>query len=116
MAKNNINKTIIEGNLTADPKAIMSKTKPGEVVGASFSIAVNYSYKRKLNEKETVVVEGVDYFTIKAWNGLGNNLLSFKTKGDSVIVTGRNKQDRWTDGNGNECFGSHIEADEIQYR
>ncbi|MBQ9251582.1 MAG: single-stranded DNA-binding protein [Clostridia bacterium] len=72
-----MNKTIIIGNLTADPQ-VRSFTD-GESV-CNFRVAVNRPSKDGSKE--------ADFFNVSAWGRLGENCAKFLSKGKKVCVTG----------------------------
>jgi single-strand DNA-binding protein len=82
------NKVILIGNLTRDIelKEIPSGTKVGEG-----SIAVNRKYKDANGEKK----EEVSFVNFTAWGRKAEVMEEFLKKGDSVLLEGRLKQDRW---------------------
>jgi len=84
---NNLNSVLVEGNLVADPE--LRYTSSGTPV-CSFTIGVNRSWKDGDQWKDEA-----SYFDITAWNRQGEVCKEHLTKGQSVRVAGRLKQDRW---------------------
>ena len=76
------NKTMILGNLCADP--ISRETKEGKKV-ANLVIAVNEKYKDKNGEK----VEKTDFFNVVAWGNQVKFIEDYLGKGDMVHVEGK---------------------------
>ena len=84
------NKVILMGNLTRDPE--LRQTKGGTSI-CRFSVAVNRSYNSQdgSTRDETCFVE-VDSFGRKA-----ENIAKFFSKGKSILVEGRLRQENWED-------------------
>jgi len=78
-------KVILIGNLTKTPEV---KTVNGNPV-TDFSIAINDSFSDK--EEETTFVD------VTLWGKSAENLCKYKKVGDSILVEGRLKMDRWSD-------------------
>ncbi|HEC33018.1 MAG TPA: single-stranded DNA-binding protein [Candidatus Kaiserbacteria bacterium] len=86
------NKAEVMGNLTRKPelRALQNGTKV-----ASFSIAVNDSYKNK----EGVKVESVEYVNCVAWGKAGELIAQYMDKGSHIFVSGKLRTSSWeTDG------------------
>lgn len=81
---NNINIVILEGRLGRDPE--MRYTPTGKTV-THFPIAVN---------EQRGDQEHVSWFTVYAWNGLGEICDKYLRKGRRVLVHGRIYTDRVT--------------------
>ena len=103
---NDINCTILEGNLVRD--CDMKYTQSGVAIG-NISIAVNRS--RKQGDQW---VNEVSYFDIVLFGKTAENLKQYLTKGKSVTVKGFLKQDRWTDPQGNNRSRVSVIAEEIK--
>jgi len=74
-----MNKIIITGNLTADPR-VNTISRNGENISVcNFTVAVNEG--RGENQKTT-------YFNVAAWRGLAEPCSKFLTKGRKVLVEG----------------------------
>ena len=84
------NKVILMRNLTRDPE--LRQTKGGTSI-CRFSVAVNRSYNSQDGSArdETCFVE-VDSFGRKA-----ENIAKFFSKGKSILVEGRLRQENWED-------------------
>ena len=79
------NQINLMGNLVADPEF----KRVGDQDLGKFTLAVNDSYKK----------EGPpDYIDCEHWNP--GKVATFLAKGKSVLVTGRIKQDRWENNEG----------------
>ena len=82
------NKVILMGNLTRDPE--LRSTPSGQQV-ASFSLAVNRSWKNANGEQQ----EAVDYIDCNAWGKPGEIITQYMTKGSAILVSGRLQQRSW---------------------
>ena len=84
---NNLNRVIINGNLTNDCK--LERGKSGTAYGG-FCIAVNSSEK-----KGDEWVDTVSYFEVKAFGKLFESQHPYLNKGANVTVEGKLKQENW---------------------
>jgi single-strand DNA-binding protein len=82
------NKVILMGNLTRDPE--LRSTPSGQQV-ASFSLAVNRTWKNASGEQQ----EAVDYIDCNAWGKPGEIITQYMTKGSAILVSGRLQQRSW---------------------
>lgn len=82
------NKVILLGNLTKDPEL---RTIPSGQTVASFSLAVNRSWKNAAGEQQ----EAVDYIDCNAWGKAGELISQYMSKGRSLLVSGRLQQRSW---------------------
>jgi single-strand DNA-binding protein len=73
----NLNKVILEGNLTRDPE--LKYTKSG-TAQCRFSIAVNDDYAQK---------KVAYFFNVTAWGKLGETCDKYLKKGGGVIISGK---------------------------
>lgn len=107
---NNLNSTLLEGNLVRDPEFKYT----GKGVGmCKFSIATNRYYKQGQGDNLQTVQE-VSFFDIVTWGKTAETCNEYLTKGRGVRVVGRLKQNRWTDDNGKNhsqivVIGEHVE-------
>lgn len=76
------------GNLTRDPE--LRSTPSGQQV-ASFSLAVNRSWKNAAGEQQ----EAVDYIDCNAWGKPGEVITQYMKKGSGILVSGRLQQRSW---------------------
>jgi len=104
---NNLNDVLLEGNLTADAEI---KTLVSGTMLCIFGIAVNRSYKQD-DEWRTEV----SYFLCEAWGKIAEYAQNKLQKGRGVRITGRLKQDRWTDESGNNRQAVKIIADRLEF-
>lgn len=105
---NDLNSTLIEGNLTRDPE---SKYTSGGTCICRFSIASNRSYKKGEEwQKE------VSYFEADTWGKLAENCAAILRKGRGVRVVGYLKQERWTDKDGKSRSAVNIVAEHVEFK
>lgn len=88
------------GRLTREPDI---KTTPSGVQIGNIGIATNYKYKD---------VEEVSFFNITCFKNL-LGVFPYLFKGQLVAITGRLKQDKWKDKNGNNQERISVIADSI---
>ena len=84
---NNLNRVIINGNLTTDCK--LERGKSGTAYGG-FCIAVNSSEK-----KDGEWVDVPSFFEVKAFGKLFESQHPYLNKGANVTVEGKLKQENW---------------------
>lgn len=102
---NNLNRVIINGNLTADCK--MEYGKSGTAYGG-FCIAVNRSVKKGDNWEETT-----SFFEVKAFGKLFESQRPYLTKGANVTVEGSLIQERWVTKDGEKRNKIVIQSDTL---
>ncbi len=88
---NNIDFTILDGNLTHDPE--MRNLKNDSVV-TTFNLAVNHERHGQEGNKY------VSYIPIETWDRLAENCATYLARGSRVTVSGELRQDRWKDDEG----------------
>ena len=81
-----LNKVLLIGNLTADPRELRT-TQGGAVVG-EFRIAVNDPVRRDAPPL---------FIDVTVWNKTAENCHRYLSKGRPVLVEGRLEEDSWTD-------------------
>lgn len=97
MARANLNQLILAGNLTADPE-IRSLGRADAFVTA-FTVAYHERYKP---EGAKDPIETTDFFDCEAFGKTGEFLGRYGVKGRSVLLTGKARQSRWEDKDGNK--------------
>lgn len=100
------NRVILIGRLTRDPE--LRYTGNGTAV-ASFSLAVDRTYKNGNGEKET------DYINIVAWRNLGERCGEYLAKGKMVAVEGRLQIRSYEDNNGVKRTVAEVVADDVRF-
>ena len=101
-----MNKIIVIGHLGRDPE--MRYTPNGQAV-TSFSVASSRRYTTGTGEQR----EETEWFTVSAWNRLGETINQYLTKGRRVYVEGRLKSSTWTGNDGETRFRNEITANQI---
>lgn len=76
------------GNLTRDPE--LRSTPNGQNV-ASFSLAVNRSWRNAAGEQQ----EAVDYIDCNIWGKPAEIITQYMKKGSGILVSGRLQQRSW---------------------
>ena len=87
MAKG-FNKVTQMGNLTRDPEL---RTTPNGQSVASFSLAVNRTWRNANGEQQ----EAVDYIDCNAWGKAGEIISQYMQKGRALLISGRLQQRSW---------------------
>ncbi|PXA04818.1 single-stranded DNA-binding protein [Coraliomargarita sinensis] len=85
------NQCTFVGNLTADPELRKIGDKATPVLDGS--LAVNRVYKDKEGRK----VEDVDFIPFTSFGKAAEILAKYLRKGDSVLLSGEMRQDKWED-------------------
>lgn len=98
----------IRGNLGANP---ILHTGPSGGKVARFDVAV--SVARFLRESETTDVQPPQWFAVKAFGALGENVNESLLKGTPVIVRGELLTEYWTDLAGEQHSRQVVRADSV---
>lgn len=85
------NQCTFVGNLTADPEIRKIGEKQTPILDGS--LAVNRVYKDKEGRK----VEDVDFIPFSSFGKAAEILSKYLRKGDSVLLSGEMRQDKWED-------------------
>jgi len=101
-----MNKVILMGRLTRDPE--MRQTASGLPV-ASFSLAVDRSYKGQDGERKT------DFINIVAWRQRAEFASRYFFKGMRVAVVGSMQTRSWEDQQGQKRYATEVVADELHF-
>ena len=97
--------TTLIGTLGKDPE--LRYTTGGTGV-ASFSMAVNRSYK-----KNDEWVQETSWFDVVCWGDLGEHCAESLVKGNRVIATGRLQQRSWETREGEKRYAIELVADAV---
>jgi single-strand DNA-binding protein len=108
MAGQNINRVVINGNLTRDPE--LRSTGGGTSV-CSLRIASNSRTK----DASGNWVDKPNYFDVTVWGAQGENVAQYLSKGRPVAVDGRLNWREWQDQGGNKRQSVDIIADSVQF-
>jgi len=101
------NQVILIGNLTRDPE--LRVTPKGTSI-CQFGMAVNRTYKDEAGNTR----EEVSFFDIEAWAKAGETIAKFMTKGRSMLVQGRLRQDTWEDKNQTSSDGKPLKRSRVK--
>lgn len=104
-----INKVILIGRLTHDPRLSYPGGSTNGVV--DFSIATNESYTGKDGQK----VEKVEYHKIIAWGGLAENVSKYCKKGSQVFIEGSIATRQFKAKDGTERRATEIKATTVKF-
>jgi single-strand DNA-binding protein len=99
------NKVVLIGRLTRDPE--LKFTQNGKAV-ASFSLAVDRSYKREGQPE-------CDFFRVNVWGKQAENCAKHLSKGSLVAVDGRIEINKYTDKDGNERTSIDVTANDVRF-
>lgn len=110
MAKRNINRVLLTGNLTRDPE--LRHTAGGTPV-CELGLAVNESYK---DSNSGEYKERANYFTITVWGAQGEACSTYLSKGRPIAVDGRLRYESWEDReSGQKRSAVKIVADSVEF-
>jgi len=101
-----MNKVFMIGNLSKDVD--LRTTQSGKAV-ATLTIAVNRRFKGQDGEKVT------DFFTVVAWNQLGEMCGKYLAKGKKVAVSGELQTRSYDAKDGSKRYVTEIIADEVEF-
>lgn len=101
-----INRAILVGRLTADPEL---KYTPSNVAVTSFSVAVERSYQKQGEERQT------DFINIVAWRTTAEFVCKYFKKGNMIAVDGSIQTRSYTDKQGNKRTAFEIVADNVSF-
>ena len=97
-----MNKTIVIGNLTADPQL---RTTPNGISVCDFTVAVN---GRRQGEE-------AQYFRVTAWRQLGENCQKYLAKGRKACVSGPVSARIWQTQSGESRVSLEITAEDVEF-
>lgn len=101
-----LNHITIHGRITNDIE--LKQTQSGVSV-CNFNVAVDRSYKKEGEEKQT------DFFTVVCWRGLAELVSKHFHKGKEILVSGEMQSRKWTDDNGNNRTNWEVMANTIDF-
>lgn len=101
-----INKVILSGRITRD---IEIKTTPGGTAVTQFSLAVERSFSRQGEEKQT------DFITCVAWGKTAEFIGRYFGKGRSIVILGNLRTRTYDDKNGTKHYVTEVYIDEAQF-
>ena len=101
-----INKVILSGRITRD---IEIKTTPSGTAVTQFSLAVERSFARQGEERQT------DFITCVAWGKTAEFIGRYFGKGRSIVILGNLRTRTYDDKNGTKHYVTEVYADEVQF-
>lgn len=101
-----LNKAILIGRLTRDPE--LKYLQNGTAV-ASFTLAVDRTFKNKDGEKEA------DFIPIVAWRKTAELCGKYLAKGSQAAISGRIQTRSYDANDGSKRYVTEIVADEVQF-
>lgn len=101
-----LNKVILMGRLTADPK--VDTLQGGTVVG-SFTMAVDRDYIKQGEDRQT------DFIPVKAFGKNAEFAGKYFKKGQLVAVSGRLQVSSWEDKEGKRRYTTEVLAQELHF-
>lgn len=101
-----LNCAVIMGRLTADPEL---RTTPNGISVTSFSVAVDRSYQRAGEDRQT------DFINVVAWRNTAEFVSRYFRKGSMIAVQGSIQTRNYEDRNGNKRTAFEIVADNVSF-
>jgi len=101
-------KAIITGNLVADPE---QRSTGGGLTVASFAVAVNEVRR----DKDGNNTEYVSFLNCTAFGRQAETICQYMKKGNGILVSGRLRQDRYEDKQGNKRSGVEIIVEDFNF-
>lgn len=99
-----MNKIMLIGRLTADPKVQIK----GATQWASFSLAVDRKFKKE-------GAPTADFFNCVAFGKLAELFNQYVFKGSKIAITGEMQQDNYTDKDGNKRYSWSVIVSEMDF-
>ena len=101
-----LNKVILSGRLTRD---IEIKTTPNGTAVTQFSLAVERSFAKQGEERQT------DFITCVAWGKTAEFIGRYFGKGRSIVILGQLRTRTYDDKNGTKHYVTEVYVDEAQF-
>ncbi|AMY05085.1 single-stranded DNA-binding protein [Staphylococcus condimenti] len=101
-----INRTILVGRLTRDPEF---RTTPSGVSVATFTLAVNRTFKNAQGEREA------DFINCVVFRKQAENVDKYVSKGSQVGVDGRLQSRSYENKEGNRVYVTEVVCDNVQF-
>lgn len=101
-----LNKAILIGRLTRDPE--LKYLQNGTAV-ASFTLAVDRTFKNKDGEKEA------DFIPVVAWRKTAELCGKYLAKGSQAAISGRIQTRSYDANDGSKRYVTEVVADEVQF-
>ncbi|MBR6030109.1 MAG: single-stranded DNA-binding protein [Clostridia bacterium] len=106
-----MNKLVIIGNLTSDPKLRQVQGRDGYVSVCDFTVAVN----RRNGRTNSNGQPEADFFRVTAWRGLGETCQKYLAKGRKAAVTGAVSCRTYTGTDGVTRASLEVTADDVEF-
>ncbi|MCI2773444.1 single-stranded DNA-binding protein [Staphylococcus petrasii] len=101
-----INRVILVGRLTKDPEY---RQTPSGVAVATFTLAVNRTFKNKNGEREA------DFINVVVFRQQAENVNKYLSKGSLAGVDGRIQSRSYENKEGQRVFVTEVVADSVQF-
>ncbi len=101
-----MNNVSLIGRLTADPELRHTQS---DIATTRFSIAVDRTYSRQGEEKQT------DFISIVAWRQTAEFICKYFSKGQRIALTGSIRTGSYTDRDGNKRYTFDVQADNVEF-
>lgn len=101
-----LNIVALMGRLTADPEL---KRTSNDIAVTTFTLAVNRSYVRQGEERQT------DFITVVAWRQTAEFVCRYFTKGQLMAVDGSIQTRNYTDKEGNKRTAFEVVANNVHF-
>lgn len=95
---------LIQGNCTRDAEV----RQVGQSQVAKIGVAVSEKYKGRDGQ----IQESTEFFDVEIWDKAG--VYPYLTKGQSVLIVGQQKTDKWQDQNGQNRESKKVRAQVVQ--
>lgn len=95
---------IIQGNCTRDAEV--------RQVGQSQVAKIGVAVSEKFRNKEGAIQESTEFFDVEIWDKAG--VYPYLTKGQSVLIVGQQKTDKWQDQQGQNRESKKVRAQVVQ--
>lgn len=102
-----MNRVILIGNLTDDPKV---QTTSGGITRCAFKVATARPYKDQQTGRREA-----DFHNVVAWRQLGDLCAKYLSKGRKVCVEGAIQYRQYEDGNGVKQYITNIVAENVEF-
>ena len=109
MARSNVNRVVLTGNLTADPDL---RSLPSGTTVCNLRVA---SHTLRKDGTSGDWIEKPNYFDIVVWGAQGENCARYLTRGRGVAIDGRLEWREWEADDGVKRQAIEIVADTVQF-
>lgn len=101
-----LNKVMLQGRLTNEPEL---KYTPSGVAVTRFSLAVQRSYVKQGEERQT------DFINCVAFRSQAEFISKYFSKGSLIVVVGELQSRSWTDDDGNKRSATEVIVNEVHF-